>query len=503
MDPLFMALSLYRRRKFDECLSICTEQLLKNAFDQSFWALKMECLTRQIYVDDVEADEEGIAESVLSDEVIAQVARPGTSLRATATSDRASSITTSQAVRPVTQTGRPISGVIRPGTQGGNESMEAALSAPRTSKSARPMTSSSGRFVRLGTASMLSSGPDGPFINLARLNISKYASNPTLAKSLFEYILFHENDVRLALNLAAQATESNNFKDWWWKLALSKCYYRLGLLRDAETQLKSCLKHPEVTVDPFLWLGKVYLRLDQPLSALDVYRQGMERFPTELTLNIGRVQEALNNSDEALKMYRAVLRTDAMSVESIACIAMHYFYTDQPEVALRFYRRILQMNTPCAEVYNNLGLCCYFSQQFDACITCFERALLYSDSDETTAEIWYNLGHVSLGTGDKQLAIQCFKLALVANNAHSESCNNLGVIEVSRKNMSQARALFETSASNGPHLFEPLHNLSLLAEQQGQFEMAFENVKKSLKLFPSFYSSNELFSKLKKMYESN
>jgi len=42
---------------------------------------------------------------------------------------------------------------------------------------------------------MLSS-PDGPFINLARLDMSKYAAKPTLAKALFEYIFHHENDIR-------------------------------------------------------------------------------------------------------------------------------------------------------------------------------------------------------------------------------------------------------------------------------------------------------------------
>ena len=30
-----------------------------------------------------------------------------------------------------------------------------------------------------------------------------------------------------ALELAAQATEAGQFKDWWWKVQLGKCYYRL------------------------------------------------------------------------------------------------------------------------------------------------------------------------------------------------------------------------------------------------------------------------------------
>ena len=32
-------------------------------------------------------------------------------------------------------------------------------------------------------------------------------------------------------------------QDWWWKARLAKCYYQMGLLRDAEQQLKSSLKN--------------------------------------------------------------------------------------------------------------------------------------------------------------------------------------------------------------------------------------------------------------------
>jgi len=29
-----------------------------------------------------------------------------------------------------------------------------------------------------------------------------------------------------ALQLAALATEASEFKDWWWKVQLGKCYFR-------------------------------------------------------------------------------------------------------------------------------------------------------------------------------------------------------------------------------------------------------------------------------------
>lgn len=45
----------------------------------------------------------------------------------------------------------------------------------------RPVTTASGRHVRLGTASMLTE-PGGPFIDVSKLNLAKYASRPALAK---------------------------------------------------------------------------------------------------------------------------------------------------------------------------------------------------------------------------------------------------------------------------------------------------------------------------------
>ena len=122
------------------------------------------------------------------------------------------------------------------------------------------------------------------FINLNRLNLSKYALLPHLNKPLYEYMLYIGNDIRLALNFAAQCTEQAKFKSWWWKKELGKCYFKLSLLRDAEKQFRSALNHSECGVDAYLWLGKLYQRLDQPLNALEVYKNGFEAFPTETFL---------------------------------------------------------------------------------------------------------------------------------------------------------------------------------------------------------------------------
>ena len=48
------------------------------------------------------------------------------------------------------------------------------------------------------------------------------------------------------------------------------------------------------------------------------------------------------------------------------------------------------------ELYNNLALCCFYAQQYDMTLTCFERALSLATDDVTLADVWYNIGHVAL-----------------------------------------------------------------------------------------------------------
>ena len=60
----------------------------------------------------------------------------------------------------------------------------------------------------------------------------------------------------------------------------------------------------------------------------------------------------------AVKFYKDVLHHDNMDIEAIACIGTFYFYTDQPEVALKFYRWGLGQGTvePLEETTFQCGL---------------------------------------------------------------------------------------------------------------------------------------------------
>lgn len=116
----------------------------------------MRALTEQIYVDETEAAEDGLAD-LLDENAFHQAPMPGTSMRQPTANPNSGLNGPSPAMRPTTMAGRPITGMLRLNTQGGQggKSMETALKTARTATAARPVTTATGRFVRLGTVSDL------------------------------------------------------------------------------------------------------------------------------------------------------------------------------------------------------------------------------------------------------------------------------------------------------------------------------------------------------------
>lgn len=142
-------------------------------------------------------------------EILATAPKPGTSLR-TATAIKAGQRTASS--RPRTSTGRPLTGIARPGTiqqRAGTSSLSGNRTALQTGRV------NTARNIRLGSASIFALA-DNSF-NMSRLNPSIFAAKPTVAKILFQFLYYHEGDVKKALDLCNAVMELNKTEaGWWW-----------------------------------------------------------------------------------------------------------------------------------------------------------------------------------------------------------------------------------------------------------------------------------------------
>lgn len=64
------------------------------------------------------------------------------------------------------------------------------------------------------------------------------------------------------------------------------------MFRDAEKQYLSAVKQ-QPTIDTYLFISKVYVKLDQPLNSLAKLKEANEKFPFEPTIlqGIARIHE--------------------------------------------------------------------------------------------------------------------------------------------------------------------------------------------------------------------
>jgi tetratricopeptide repeat protein 8 len=291
----------------------------------------------------------------MDDNAMATAPRPGTSFSRPTTGANGG---ISQNVRPMSNSGRPISGYLRPGTNrmatgSSRGQLTTAMKANRPGSS-RPVTSG-GRMLRIGTASMAQTG--GQFIQADKLN-ARNTAKKYVAKAVVDYLIYVEGNYRKALDISAEATVLCNYDDWWWKERIAKCYLKLGMIKEAERQLQSSLNSQDMVVT-HLELAKVYTRKDQATKTLEIYQKGLETHPFEVHLftGISRAYESINDPLNSNKLCKVVLNFDNTNVESIATLASYHFYSNQPEIALRFYRRLIQCGVNNAELWNNVGLC--------------------------------------------------------------------------------------------------------------------------------------------------
>jgi tetratricopeptide repeat protein 8 len=83
---------------------------------------------------------------------------------------------------------------------------------------------------------------------------------------------------------------------------------------------------------------------------------------------------------------------------------------------------------------------------------------------------------------------------------HAESFNNLGILELRKGNVDQARSNFQTALKLAPHMFEPFFNGALVAFKLGDCQESFDMAMKALEAFPDHTDSKELIRQLKKHF---
>jgi len=160
-------------------------------------------LFEQGYVDDLEIETYEFTDEMFRYNIVNELARPGTSTFNIKINSN------NLAMRPMTKSGRPTTGLQRPGTvRPLTGQMSRNVLTRAGTSSGRPMTSN-GRLVRLNTASIQSIGSEGKFIDPEKINLNKMAEKSYVAMAVMNYLLYIEQNPKYALKLAKIAVNKN------------------------------------------------------------------------------------------------------------------------------------------------------------------------------------------------------------------------------------------------------------------------------------------------------
>ncbi|XP_055919549.1 tetratricopeptide repeat protein 8 [Eupeodes corollae] len=475
------AVSLYRRRSYENCIEVCnailqkghennipmfsnnddddtksinsrsssnlssretsdkkkqTTSIMPTWMMEGIWQLKMRALTQRIFVDDLEANDDISAENEeVEYERIATAARPGTSLK-TAFVPRPGSSLMVGGMRPSTHlVSRPTSGIARPGT---------ASARPGSSLAGRPSSRcGTARRVRVTSAAVFSLGDlTTALYQASRMNPTIYAERKNIIKALFQFLFYHEGEPSKALSLCEAVFDAQRQNvDWWWEQQRGRCLIALNHPKKAEAYLLrslSILPHP----DTYLLLSKMYQKLDQLEQALQLVCSATDKCSYDIALRTekGRLYELMEKTEESVEVYRIIAKMNPINVEALASIAVNYFYDNNPEMALMYYRRILSMGAHNAELYCNIALCCLYGGQIDLVLPCFQRALMLATTPDQRSDIWYNLSFVGITTGDFNLARRCLRLCLTSDATNGAALNNLAVLSAHSGDLPKAKS---------------------------------------------------------------
>ena len=182
MEKFNLAISRFYRRKYDECIKICDSILTQNPTDLSSQLLKTHCIRRKNYVDHLESDESSIGDLILDDHSISTLPRPGTSFKNVGS-------TQGGVARPITSSGRPMTGVVRPGTISRVNPTSGNIVRAGTGMNLTRAMTSGGRYLRAATASLQSIN-SSMTLDTKSINPKKIVMRKSLSKAIVDYLFY-------------------------------------------------------------------------------------------------------------------------------------------------------------------------------------------------------------------------------------------------------------------------------------------------------------------------
>ena len=337
---------------------------------------------------------------------------------------------------------------------------------------------------RVGTAARPATAATRKANAWEETDVSYLLEDEELAILAFEVLFYGERNVRKALELASEAVRSNaetRKRNTWslWRVNAGMACSALGLFRDAETHFKIVLS-VSGNIDASRELARVFVAQDEISKALETLGSAAQVFPKDPRL-LALIAK-LRNSKGA---FMDVLRLDPSSKEALSALGTLHFEENEPEIALKYFQRILELHGPSADLWNNIALAAVYSNQTDVGLPAFEQAIAASEGiDKKKSDIWFNVAGFAILEAELEFAKVALRLAITLNPTNAAAHVNLGLLFLHEENFVDARESLATAISIDTGFFEAQFNAALIDFRLVRMDTALAHVNAALLLSP-------------------
>ena len=190
----------------------------------------------------------------------------------------------------------------------------------------------------------------------------------------------------------------------------------------------------------------------------------------------GKFDDVLSRSSQLIKEY-----PHTFVLHNI--IGAIYFEKGHKEIAIEYFRKVIELRPHHPHAYNNLGATLIDIGKYQEAKSNLKKAI---ELQPDYAEAYNNLGNVCKEIEEYNEAILVYEKAVELNPQYYEAYNNLGVALGKNEQYKEAIEAYNKAILLKPDFSEAFNNMGIALKEQGKLEEAIEIYNKTLSLKPDY-----------------
>jgi tetratricopeptide (TPR) repeat protein len=262
------------------------------------------------------------------------------------------------------------------------------------------------------------------------------------------------------------------------------CYLQLKRYDEAEKYFKMAIEIMPTFAQAYNDLGIIYFSKQQYAAAIEQYKKasGINKSYAEPHINLGNLYRTQKKPDLAIQEYTEALRINQNLPETRQWLSGLYMERGQYDKAQEVLKPLLQIPAKTsAESYILQGNIYQKQRQYEKALIEYGKALKLKPQNPL---IYHNMGLACFYMQNYPLAEEYFKKALALKPAIAESSSMLGQIYLLKKDDRNAQYYYESAARLNPKLKDVQFNLGTIYLRLGDYDRATAAFQEAVRIDP-------------------